>query len=50
MVFNPDIMVPVVPNPMVESTFIILDPIDTFSNDLVFGTITKSFATSADSS
>ena len=48
--FKPDIKVPVTPNPIVESTEIILEPIDTDSIDFVFGTITKSPSTSEVSS
>ena len=48
--FEPDIKVPVTPNPIVESTEIILEPTDTVSKDFVFGTITKSPAISEVSS
>ena len=39
-------IVPVTPNPIVESTVITLAPIETFSIDFVFGTTIKSPATS----
>ena len=48
--FEPDIKVPVTPNPIVESTEITLEPADTASRDLVLGTITKSPLTSEVSS
>ena len=38
----PDKIVPDASNPIVEATEIMLDPIETVSIDLVFGTITKS--------
>ena len=41
MVLLPDITVPVVPNPTVESTVITDDPIETVSVTLVFGEIVK---------
>ena len=45
-----DKIVPVVPNPTVESTVMTLAPADTFSIDLEVGTTTKSPATSEPSS
>ena len=46
IVFTPDIIVPVVPKPTVESTVITLAPTETFSIDFVFGTTIKSLLTS----
>ena len=45
IVFTPAIIVPAVPNPIVESTFITDAPIETVSNDFVLGTTTKSSLT-----
>ena len=42
IVLIPDNRVPVALNPIVESTDIILDPIETCSRDFVFGIMTKS--------
>ena len=50
IVFTPAITIPVVPNPIVESTFITDAPTATVSSDFVFGTTTKSFFTLDDSS
>ena len=46
IVFVPDIIVPAVPKPTVESTVITLELGSTFSIALVFGTTTKSPAIS----